>query len=406
MGKLEVTLEIGSHKFNWKVFVGRIHDSFLLGLDTMQAADMTVLAGRKVFVGNNPVPSWVIEDCWDPKGRDKTAFITRYGLYEYTRMPFGLCNAPGTFQRAMELVLRGFQWKTLLVYLDDIILGGGVEENLQCLADVFEHLHSYGALGLCNYYLRRFVPAFAELASPLTDLLKKTAEFQWGEPQQNTFLQLKERLTTAPVLAYPAPTGNYILDTDASNHSIGAVLSQFQWGEERVISYASSHLTPAQQRYCVTRRELLAVVRFTRQFRHLLLGRKFLLRTDHNSLTWLFRFKHPEGQLARWFEELSQYDFEIEHRAGRQHANADTLSRCNTEGPTNCDCYQAGKEATELPCQGCSHCQRLHDQWVRFEEDVDDVVPLAIRQITVRESENSPEPQQQVEADHHASTVK
>ncbi|KAI3359399.1 hypothetical protein L3Q82_002902 [Scortum barcoo] len=131
--------------------------------------------------------------------------------------------------------------------------------------------------------------------------------------------------------------------------------------------------------------------------------KKFLLRTDHNSLTWLVCFKHPEGQLARWLEELSQYDFEIEHRAGRQHANADTLSRCNTEGLTDCDCYQAGKEATELPCQECSHCQRLHDQWIRFEEDVDDVVPLAIRQITIKESENSPEPQQ-VEADHHAST--
>lgn len=168
----------------------------------------------------------------DPKDRGKTAFITRYRLYEYTRMPFGLCNAPGTFQRAMELVLRGFQWKTLLIYLDDIIiLGRGVDENLQRLGDVFERLHNYGLklkpkkcqllkdkvlflghvvsgevispnpalikdvqewqppintqqlqafLGLCNYY-RRFVPAFAELASPLNDLLKKTAQFQWGE---------------------------------------------------------------------------------------------------------------------------------------------------------------------------------------------------------------------------------
>lgn len=82
----------------------------------------------------------------DPKDRDKTAIISRYGLYELTRMPFGLCNVPGTFQRAMELVLRGFQWETLFVYLDDtiIILGGSVEENLQYLADVFECLHSYG----------------------------------------------------------------------------------------------------------------------------------------------------------------------------------------------------------------------------------------------------------------------
>ena len=146
-------------------------------------------------------------------------------------------------------------------------------------------------------------------------------------------------------------------------------------------------------------------MRFTRQFRHLLLGRKFLLRTDHNSPTSLFRFKHPEGQLARWLKELSQYNFEIEHRAGRQHANADALSRCNTEGPMDCNCYQAGKEATEMPCQGCSHCQRLHEQWARFEEDVDDVVPLVIRQITTQDSGSSTELQEQVGADHHTSTV-
>lgn len=115
------------------------------------------------------------------------------------------------------------------------------------------------------------------------------------------------------MLGYPTAGGKYILDTDASSHSIGAVLSQLQWGEERVLTYVSSHLTPAQQRYCVTRRELLAVVRYTCQFRHYLLGRKFLLRTDHGSLTWLFRFKYPEGQLARWLEELSQYDFHIQH---------------------------------------------------------------------------------------------
>lgn len=149
----------------------------------------------------------------------------------------------------------------------------------------------------------------------------------------------------------------YMLDTDASSHSIGAVLSQLQWGEERVISSASSLLTPAQHRYCITRRELLAVVRLTHQFRHYLLGRRFLLRTDHSSLTWLFRFKNPEGQLARWLEELSQYDFEIEHRAGKRHSNADALSHQGTDDCESCDCYQAGKDVSGLPCHGCSHCQ-------------------------------------------------
>uniref|UniRef100_A0AAV2MLZ3 ribonuclease H n=1 Tax=Knipowitschia caucasica TaxID=637954 RepID=A0AAV2MLZ3_KNICA len=367
----------------------------------------------------------------DSKDREKTAFITKWSLYEYTRMPFGLCNAPSTFQRAMELVLRGLQWETLLIYLDDVIvIGNGVDQSLDRLEQVFQRFQSYGLklkpskchllqeevlvlghivsgngvgpnpalvkdvqqwnppnnlqelqafLGLCNYY-RKFVPSFAELASPLHNLLKKGTVFQWTDEHQAAFTMLKEKLTTAPVLGYPRTEGKFILDTDASNNSVGAVLSQIQWGEERVLTYASSHLSPAQQRYCVTRRELLAVVRFTRQFRHYLLGRKFLLRTDHGSLTWLFRFKCPEGQLARWLEELSQYDFHIEHRAGKQHANAYALSRL----PNNmdkCDCYQAGINLSDLPCKGCRYCWKVHEQWAKFEEDVDDVVPLAVRCI-------------------------
>ncbi|XP_057691272.1 uncharacterized protein LOC130915330 [Corythoichthys intestinalis] len=368
----------------------------------------------------------------DSKDREKTAFITKWGLYEYTRMPFGLCNAPSTFQRAMEYVLRGLQWETLLIYLDDvIIIGNGVEQSLDRLEQVFQRFQSHGLklkpskchllqeevlflghvvsgggvrpnpalikdvqqwnppnnvkelqvfLGLCNYY-RKFVPNFAELASPLHNLLKKETVFLWTDKHQFAFTLLKQRLTTAPVLGYPHPDGKFILDTDASSNSVGAVLSQIQSGKERVLTYASSHLSPAQQRYCVTRRELLAVVRFTRQFRHYLLGRKFLLRTDHGSLTWLFRFKCPEGQLARWLEELSQYDFHIEHRAGKRHANADAMSRLPREEVDNCDCYQAGTNLSDLPCKGCVYCQRIHKQWAKFEEDVDYVVPLAVRCI-------------------------
>lgn len=195
-------------------------------------------------------------------------------------------------------------------------------------------------------------------------------------------------MVSAPILAYPSPTGKYVLETDASNHSLGAVLSQFQWGEERVFAYASSHLTPAQQSYCVTRRELLAIVQYTRQYRHFLLGNKFLLRTDCGSLAWLFRFKQTEGQLARWLEELSQHDFEIEHRAGQRHTNADAMSRYRPGSEEGCNCYQAGKEVTDLPCGGCTHCtcRKLHQHWARFEEDVDDVVPLVIRQVTIQGS--------------------
>ena len=152
----------------------------------------------------------------------------------------------------------------------------------------------------------------------------------------------------------------FVLDTDASNHSVGAVLSQEKDGRERVIAYASAALTAAQTRYCVTHKELLAVVRFTQQFRHYLLGRKFRLRTDHGSLVWLFRFKTPEGQLARWLEELSQFDFDIEHRAGKKHGNADGMSCLHLDEEGDCNCYTAGDDPASLPCfaTGCKHCPK------------------------------------------------
>ena len=117
------------------------------------------------------------------------------------------------------------------------------------------------------------------------------------------------------------------MDTDASDKAIGGVLSQVQNGVERVVGYGSHVLSAAQRNYCVTRKELLAVVTFTRTYRHYLLGNRFSVRTDHGSLVWLMNFKNIEGQLARWLEELQEYDMEVLHRAGRAHGNADALSR-------------------------------------------------------------------------------
>ena len=129
------------------------------------------------------------------------------------------------------------------------------------------------------------------------------------------------------MLGYPCSGGTFILDTDASNIGIRGILSQVQDNKERVIAYASKKLDGTQQRYSVTRRELLAAVTFMHQFRHYLLGRQCILRTDHSSLRSLFEFKNPQGQLARWIESLSQYSFTIQYRPGTKHINADTLSR-------------------------------------------------------------------------------
>ena len=119
-----------------------------------------------------------------------------------------------------------------------------------------------------------------------------------------------------------------MLDTDASNLGIGTVLSQVQDDDhERVIAYGSKVLSKPERRYCVTHRELLAVVNFLQHFRPYLLGRHFTLRSDHGSLTWLCNFKEPEGQLARWLEKLQECDFTIVHRPGQRHSNADAFSR-------------------------------------------------------------------------------
>jgi dUTPase len=313
--------------------------------------------------------------------RHKTAFITHRGLHQFKVLPFGLCNSPPTFQRLMEKVLNGLTWDKVLVYLDDIVVlaRNSFEEavgNLQC---VFTRLREANLklkpkkctlfqkqvqflghivaeegiscdpekisavkdwvepktvtevrsfLGFANYY-RRFVQSFARVAGPLTDLTKKEVPFKWTGECQEAFDLLKKKLTEAPVLAYPSmdPEDKWILDTDASQFAIGAVLSQVQNGKEVVIAYASEKLSPSEANYCTTYRELLAVVTFMAHFRHYLLGRRFLVRTDHSSLRWLMNFKDTKGLVARWLMQLQEFDFSIEHRKGSEHGNADGLSR-------------------------------------------------------------------------------
>ena len=170
---------------------------------------------------------------------------------------------------------------------------------------------------------------------------RKGVPFIWTEDAEEAFKQLKRCLARPPIQAYPDMSLCFILHSDASNLGIGGVLSQQQDGEERVIAYYSAALSCAERNYCVTRKELLAVVKAVKHFHPYLYGREFLLRTDHAALRWLLKFRNPEGQLARWLETLQQYQFTIEHRSGARHGNADALS-CRP-------CYD----------DGCKHCARL-----------------------------------------------
>ena len=360
-----------------------------------------------------------------PEDQRKTAFVTRYGLYEFVRMGFGLCNAPATFSRAMNLVLRGLTWNIVLAFLDDaLVLGKDFEDHMANLRSVFARFREFDLkfkpkkcalfqrkveflgrqvspqgvemgdsyveavrdwvvprstkdverfLGFANYH-RGFIAGYAQLAFPLYRLTGKKP-FVWGQEQQAAFDALKNALTSPPVLALPIPDGEFVLDTDASAEAIGAELSQIQDGQERPIAYGSLSLSAEQRRYCTTRKELLAVVRFTRMYRHYLLGRKFIVRTDHHSLIWLLSFRCPQDQLARWLEELSQYHMVIQHRPGRRHCNADALSRLPVP-PGGCG-TRLEVHPSDLPCGGCPKCTKAHDNWNAFAEEVDDVGPLS-----------------------------
>lgn len=338
---------------------------------------MDTLAGTQFF-STLDLASGYYQIELDEVSQKKTAFITRYGLFEHTRMGFGLCNAPATFQRAMNLVLRGLTWKDVLAYIDDVmVLGKSFEEHLDnlraCLLrfrqnhlklkpkkcvlfqteveflgktvsrdgvrvqpSKIEAITTWPTpkdrtdvqsfLGFANYH-REHIRGIAGMAVSLYELAAPKTPFQWSDVHQKAFEAVKQALVIAPCLGYPRPEGMFVLDTDASDTAIGAELSQVQDGVERVIGYSSHVLHKIQRRYCTTRKELLAVIKFCRHYRHYLLGRPFLLRTDHSSLVWLIRFKRPEGQLARWLEEMQQYDLKIVHRPGKQHCNVDGLSR-------------------------------------------------------------------------------
>ena len=295
----------------------------------------------------------------DSKDQEKTAFTTRQGLFEFCTMPFGLCNAPATFERLMELTLSGLTWKCCLVYLDDIIVYGRnfheAHINLRLVLErirkaklklktskcelfraqvpflghvvsregIFVNPAKSSAvkdwprprrvkdvrsfIGLASYY-RRFIPGFATIAAPLTEMYRdpKNTVVDWTDKREAAFELLKSTLTSAPILAYPSRTEAFTLSTDASDDGIGAVLEQDQkqadgTTERVVIAFASKTLSRQQRRYCATNRELLAVIWAIENFRYYLLGRHFEVVTDHASLVWLRSFKNPEGMVARCY---------------------------------------------------------------------------------------------------------
>lgn len=309
-----------------------------------------------------------------PNSIHKTAFSTNEGHFEYLRMPFGLKNAPATFQRLMNNILRDEINKNCAVYMDDIIIfSPTLDEHIKHLESVFKKLDQANLriqidkseflrketeflghvitpdgirpnqkkieaiqnfklpstqkeiksfLGLVGYY-RKFIDSFAAITKPLTNCLKKGKTITHTESFKKAFQTCKDLITNAPILRYPDFNKTFELTTDASNYAIGAVLSQ----EGKPIAYASRTLNPAETRYSTIEKELLAVVFGTKYFRPYLYGQKFIIYTDHKPLQWIFSLKDPASRLVRWRLKLSEYDYEVRYKKGSENSVADALSR-------------------------------------------------------------------------------
>ena len=349
-----------------------------------------VLAGAKYFTTLDPASGYH-QIAMDPKDQNKTAFTTPFGLFEYTRMPFGLTGAPATFQRLMNGVMSDFLFNFLLVYLDDLLIfSQSFDDHLQHLEKILKKLSETGLklnlekcqllrsevsylghtisakgvscqdektevvrkwpvphtakelrsfLGFAGYY-RRFVKHYARIAGPLHQLANCNSKAKnkrpvpidghWKEEHQKAFQQLKDALTSAPVLAFTDFSKPFILETDASQEGLGAILSQKQPdGTQRVVAYASRCLRPTERNetnYSSFKWEMLALKwAVTEKFRSYLLGSQFEVLTDNNPLAH-FKTSHLGALEQRWAAQLAQFDFTVRYKPGRNN-RADALSR-------------------------------------------------------------------------------
>lgn len=306
---------------------------------------------------------------------EKTAFRTHRGLYEFTVMPFGLVNAPATFQRFMDQLLGDLYSQGISCYLDDVLIASETEEDcLRLLKEVLARLDDAGcrvklskcqfgpssltylgfllskgslkpleekvraieelmsprcqrelrsALGLLGFY-RIFIPDFGNIAAPLNELLKKNVPFTWGKDHETAFRKLTKALA-ARSLATPLDTDEMQITTDASDYGIGAVLEVKRDGLWQPVEYLSHSLSGAEKRWATREKEAYAIIYALKKFDCYVRGRKCRVVTDHKSLEWLLAAK--TGKIARWASLLSEYDIDIHHCSGKLLEHVDALSR-------------------------------------------------------------------------------
>ncbi|GKC94403.1 putative reverse transcriptase domain-containing protein [Tanacetum coccineum] len=287
----------------------------------------------------------------------KTAFRTRYGNYEFQVMSFGLTNALAVFMDLMNRVCKPYLDRFVIVFIDDILIyskskkehEGHLRLILKLLKEEeFEGIHVDPAkiesikdwaspktpteirqfLGLAGYY-RQFIEGFSKIARPMTKLTQKSEKFDWGEKPKVSFQLLKQKPCSAPILALPEGSENFMVYCDASHKGLGAILMQ----REKVITYASRQLKVHEKNYTTHDLELGAVVFALKMWRHYLYGTKCVVFTDHKSLQHILDQKELNMRQRWWLELLSDYDCEIRYHPGMANVVADALSRKEISKP-------------------------------------------------------------------------
>lgn len=315
-----------------------------------------------------------------PDDVPKTAFRTRYGSFEWLVLPMGLTNAPATFMHLMNQIFRAFLDEFVIVFLDDVLIYSRTladhRRHVRQVLDVLRQHQLYGKESKCEFfrdhveflghrvdregmhmmedkvrairdwptptsvedirsflgmvgYYRKFIKGFSHIAAPLTELLKKGVRFSWTAKLERSFRELIQATTTAPTLILPDPTKPYVITADACGFGIGACLMQDHGKGLQPIAYLSKKLSEAELRYENHERELLALYRTLKEWRHYLYGSQFTLKTDHRNLIWLLTQKHLSARQMHWLQYFQDFGgvIPIEHVAGRLNGVADGLSR-------------------------------------------------------------------------------
>ena len=333
-----------------------------------------------------------------PEDRNKTAFRTRYGHFEFNVMPFGLCNAPATFMRVMNNIFGKLYDECLICYMDDILIYSATpEEHITHLEKVFKLLHEnklfikkekcefaisettfcgtivstngikiddsklqplfnmprpknikdiQSFLGVCNWF-RDFVPSFAEISLPLTELTRKGQKWQWNENHQSAIMIMLHYISSAPCLKYFDENRETVMYTDASLYGIGGWLGQVYEDGTHPVIFWSRKLNSAETRYPTHERELLALVNMCEKFKHLLIGKQFKAYTDHRALKFIQSQPSLNMRQVRWLEKLQDFDIAIEYLPGNWNNLADALSRLPEFEPRCAKC-KANINKTEI----------------------------------------------------------